>query len=382
MAEKILIVDDDLETLRLVGLMLQRQGYQIVSAHNGTEGINLAISEQPHLIVLDVMMPDMDGYQAARLLRTTPETASIPILMFTAKSQVDDKVAGYDSGVDDYLTKPVHPAELIAHIKALLTRTHARAAAPALKRGFVLGVMGTKGGVGATTLAFNLGLAIYQKTKADLVCAEIRPGQGSLAYELGFTKATGLGNLLRMKPGEITRSTVENELLRSNFGIRLLMSTYHLKDTELAANGAQIEAIFQHLSTLCQFLILDLGTAISPALEKAVNICDEIIIISEPHPLTARLTNQLMDELYQFGFGKSKLLNLVVVNRVRADLQLSAVQIQELLGKQINLVIPPVPELSYHAAMRSTPLIQIQPEGVYAQQIIRLANQYLDRIKQ
>ncbi len=126
MAEKILIVDDDVETLRLVGLMLQREGYEIASASNGAQALSMAQREMPDLIVLDVMMPDMDGYQVTSSLRQMPGTALTPILMFTAKSQVDDKVAGYDAGVDDYLTKPVHPAELVAHIKALLGRSRAR----------------------------------------------------------------------------------------------------------------------------------------------------------------------------------------------------------------------------------------------------------------
>src|SRR5690349_3477131 len=109
MAEKILIVDDDLETLRLVGMMLEKQGYSILAASSGSEAINKAQSERPDIILLDVMMPDMDGYEVTRALRAGAKTADIPILMFTAKSQVDDKIAGYNAGVDDYLTKPVHP---------------------------------------------------------------------------------------------------------------------------------------------------------------------------------------------------------------------------------------------------------------------------------
>jgi DNA-binding response OmpR family regulator len=109
MVEKILIVDDDVDTLRLVGLMLQRQGYQIVAATNGQQGLARAVEERPDLILLDVMMPDMDGYEVTRRLRKDPATAAIPILMFTAKTQLDDKVAGFEVGADDYLTKNSWP---------------------------------------------------------------------------------------------------------------------------------------------------------------------------------------------------------------------------------------------------------------------------------
>lgn len=123
MSKKILIIDDDLDTLRLVSLMLQRQGYEIITATNGKQGVEKTLEDKPQLILLDVMMPDMDGYEVARRIRENPITVGIPILMFTAKTQLDDKVAGFEVGVDDYLTKPTHPSELQAHVKALLSRS-------------------------------------------------------------------------------------------------------------------------------------------------------------------------------------------------------------------------------------------------------------------
>src|SRR4030042_1499026 len=121
MGEKILIVDDDLDTLRLVGLMLQHQGYRIIAASSGVQAIALTQGDRPDMILLDIMMPEMDGYEVARKLRADPATSDIPIIMFTAKTQVDDKVQGFEAGADDYLTKPTQPRELFAHVKAVLT---------------------------------------------------------------------------------------------------------------------------------------------------------------------------------------------------------------------------------------------------------------------
>ncbi len=122
MAEKILIVDDDLDTLRLVGLMLQHQGYRINAASSGIQAISIVQTDKPDLILLDIMMPEMDGYEVARKLRADQNTNTIPIIMFTAKTQVDDKVEGFEAGADDYLTKPTQPRELFAHVKAVLAR--------------------------------------------------------------------------------------------------------------------------------------------------------------------------------------------------------------------------------------------------------------------
>ncbi len=176
MAEKILIIDDDLDTLRLVGLMLQKQGYEIAAASNGRQGLLKVEEELPDLILLDVMMPDMDGYEVARRLRKSPETAKIPILMFTAKSQLDDKVTGFESGADDYLTKPTHPTELQAHVKALL----ARSVKPekegedvfSAQKAFTIGVISARGGLGVSSTALNLGSYLNTGVGEDTVMVE------------------------------------------------------------------------------------------------------------------------------------------------------------------------------------------------------------------
>jgi len=95
MAEKILIVDDDIDSLKLIGLMLQRQGYDIAAASAGSQALSKVMTDPPDLIILDVMRPDMDGDEGCRRLRANPQTQNIPIIMFTAKTLVDDKVAGF-----------------------------------------------------------------------------------------------------------------------------------------------------------------------------------------------------------------------------------------------------------------------------------------------
>ena len=126
MAKRILVVDDEIESVKLIGLMLQRRGYEIVAARSGAQALEKAQAEKPDLIILDVMMPDMDGYEVCRRLRANPGTATLPIIMFTAKTMIDDKVAGFQAGADDYLTKPVHPEELASRIEAVLLRTSRR----------------------------------------------------------------------------------------------------------------------------------------------------------------------------------------------------------------------------------------------------------------
>ncbi len=383
MSEKILIVDDDLETLRLVGLMLQRQGYQIVAANNGSQGISLAKSEKPDLIVLDVMMPDMDGYTVTRELRSNPDTADTPILMFTAKSQVDDKVAGYEAGVDDYLTKPVHPVELVAHIKALLGRRKPakQTETAAVQKGYTIGVMAAKGGLGVSTLVLNLAIALFEKTQADIISAEMVPGSGTWGLELGYADAQGLPNLLKNTATMLTEPIIEENLIRTTFGPRLLLSSAKAEKLDTNALLPQVETIVQKLSKMSQLTLLDIGTPYNPFASTLLKQCEEVILITESQPISIQKTKLLIDDLEKIGFGKNKLLNVVILNRVRADIQFTQGQIQEKLGINPLLVIPPAPEQSYQAANHFQPLIKIQSESLISQQIYRLSEQFTNRIK-
>jgi two-component system, OmpR family, alkaline phosphatase synthesis response regulator PhoP len=119
MAKKILAVDDERHIVRLVQVNLERQGYTVVTAYDGKEALEKVESEQPDLIVLDVMMPYMDGFEVLQNLKRNPTTRDIPVIMLTAKAQDADVFRGWQSGVDCYLTKPFNPMELIAFVKRI-----------------------------------------------------------------------------------------------------------------------------------------------------------------------------------------------------------------------------------------------------------------------
>jgi pilus assembly protein CpaE len=379
MSEKILIVDDDIETLRLVGLMLQRQGYKILAANNGQQALSMTKTELPDLILLDIMMPDMDGYEVTKQIRGDENTQGIPIIMFTAKSMVDDKVAGFDAGVDDYLTKPTHPAELIAHVRALLARNVKRSAESPSIKGLVCAITAAKGGIGSTTLAINVGVALRQRTKSEVIVAEIRPSQGTLGIDLGYTNVTELNRLLKHSANEITQKMVESELVLHSSGVKLLLASYQPADIEFVNATDRFSTIIKHLSSLAQYVFLDLGTNMLPGIESVYNLCSEAILVVEPMPNTIARSKVLLDELSDKGFTKSKVLTLVLINRIRSDIQMSWTQVQEALGIPITSVITPSPELAYQACSRNRPMILAQPEGIVAQQYVKIASSIAPR---
>jgi two-component system alkaline phosphatase synthesis response regulator PhoP len=120
-SKKILAVDDERHIVRLIQVNLERAGYQVVTAFDGPEALKKVDAEKPDLVVLDVMMPKMDGFEVLKRLQANPETRDIPIIMLTAKAQDADVFRGWSSGVSAYLTKPFNPLELLTFIKRIFS---------------------------------------------------------------------------------------------------------------------------------------------------------------------------------------------------------------------------------------------------------------------
>ncbi len=119
---KILLVDDEPDILEIVSYNLSAEGYQVFTARNGMEGVEKAKRKEPHLIILDVMMPEMDGIEACETIRGTPGLERTIITFLTARGEDYSQVAGFDAGADDYITKPIKPKVLLSKVKALLRR--------------------------------------------------------------------------------------------------------------------------------------------------------------------------------------------------------------------------------------------------------------------
>ena len=123
--EHILIVEDEIDIAQLVSFNLERAGYSVDIVHDGREGLEKILKDQPNLVILDLMLPGMDGYQILKEMQRDTRSHSIPVLMLTAKSQTDDRIKGLELGADDYLTKPFSPKELILRAQAILKRNRA-----------------------------------------------------------------------------------------------------------------------------------------------------------------------------------------------------------------------------------------------------------------
>src|SRR5512137_1606698 len=251
MTQTILVVDDDLDTLTLIGLTLQRRGFTVMKAQSGPEALEKLKVDLPDLMIVDVMMPHMDGYELCRTVKGDPRTAHLPVVMLTAKAQTASQLEGFRAGAVDYITKPVHPQDLAKRIALVLERAQA---APAETGFSLIAVAGAKGGVGATTLAVNVAIALVAQHRTLLIDLE---ASGTDAIQLGLEPQRSLADLVELENGPNDPAALEQVITLHGSGLQLIAAA----DTNL--DPERVGLILNQAATHCDVCVLDLGSGIT-----------------------------------------------------------------------------------------------------------------------
>ncbi len=380
MAQTILIIDDDIDTLKLVGIMLERKGFRILASTSGDKGLQLAKKENPDLILLDIMIPDINGYEISRSIRSNPATETIPIIMFTARSQVDDKVEGLEAGADAYITKPARPRELFAQVNSILKRAPQRsgvAGSVVAEKGTLIGIISSKGGIGNSTLAVNLAIELHNQSEKDVILSDFRPGQGTISMDLDVQNTRGLIKLLDEEPGYDISDFFPDVLLEHKSGVKTLLSSHHPSDSKYITHVEQFHQIAKELPKQAAYTVLDLGPSLTPITSEVLTGCDKILICLEPSPSNITQTRMLIQDLINRGIGEGRFIT-VLINRQRSGIQLSWEQAENQLERKIDQIFTPVPELAYQAAATNNPIIQRADDSMTAEQFRDLAKLILD----
>lgn len=378
MAEKVLVVDDDLDGLKLIGLMLQRNGYEVSAANSGGQALSKAQNDRPDLIILDVMMPDMSGYEVCRRLRKNPDTKSIPIIMFTAKTLIDDKVAGFEAGADDYLTKPTHPAELASRVKAILARNVAPRPS-ATQQGTSIGILGAKGGVGTTTIALNIAAARLI-TGDNPVVADFRLGLGSLGLALGFGRSHGMANILMKPPQEINARMVEPEIVQHTSGLRALLSSARVREGQIQYAEESSLALIRVLRTIARPSVFDLGAGLSARTLRLQREMHQLVLVVDPVTVTLAMAREILQELDSNRPEDSK-TQIVVVNRAASSSAPAVHEIEQMLGRDVRAIIALASELMSQSMQSNSPVVLYQPTAIASSQLIKLAEDLNVRVR-
>jgi len=334
MAAKILVVDDDANVQRLLTYTLKQEGYETVVAGDGAEGIRLWQAESPALILLDVSLPKLDGYQvAARIREEEAEVGHVPIIMLTAERDVEQKVRALRAGADDFLLKPFHPAELIARMKSLLSRFAPREALvgrPPMGRIFAF--YGAKGGVGTTTIAINTAIALHRELgrKVALVDGNLQFGDHRVFLDLGLDRKSVVDVVTAP---HIDVDLVKQVLVRHDSGVDLLLAPPSPETAELVTQD-HMPVILEQLRTLYDYVLVDIDKRLDEANLRILDAADTVFVVMTADLSCLKNVRLVLETIVHLGYAEEKVR--LVLNRSNAFTGISVKNAEGALKRTID----------------------------------------------
>jgi len=360
----ILVVDDDSNTLRLLSYMLERGGFQVKMAADGEDGLEMAFQQPPDLVVLDVMMPGLNGYQVCERLRADPRTAHVPIIILTARSQRIDQQTALEAGADLYLSKPVTPDELVGKVNELLSRPTDVPPPVAAKilAARIISVFSLRGGVGVTSLAANLAVALAQQYQQPVPLVDLSLAAGHVAIMLNLRPKRTIVHLLA---GRVDSEAIEKHLLPHPSGVRLL-ATPPVPPPADAIPADAVERLLGALKPHHSYIVVDTASLLDDVTLTVLNISDTILLVFSPEVLSVQTTIATRQALQARGIAPEKVL--LVLNQIMPKPALPLKVIEKVLKQSINMILP-YEEKQALAIAKGEPLLIRNPASPLASAI-------------
>ncbi|MBI5946352.1 MAG: response regulator [Chloroflexi bacterium] len=338
MSNRILVVDDTELNLKMVSAILVKDGYEVVTARNGFEALEVIKSAPPALAILDVMMPDMDGYTLCGHLRKIPSTAKIPIIILTALSGVDDKIKAFDSGADDFLAKPFEPQELRARMKVLLRRVSDREAVQSNDvDGKVIAVFSLRGGVGVSMVASNLAASLAQIWRCPSILADLAfvNGQSALLFDLPLRNTWA--DVGHSPAKEMDINLLNSVMLHHDSGVHVLASPRRPEDAEVIT-PEHVQRALKILRTRYEYVILDLPHDFTETTLIGLDNADQILLMLAPETASVRCAANALETFAHLKYPSDR--TSLILNWPYKGKGLPRAGIESALKKEVNIVIP------------------------------------------
>ncbi len=374
MSATVLIVEDDENLARALQYSLETAGFQVQTTNSGTQGVAKAREERPDAVILDIMLPDMDGFEVCRLLRAAPQTSHVAVIMLSARTQTEDKIAGLEAGADDYVIKPFDVQELVARVTAHVERVRRLRSAEQGKPAPVIAVLGAKGGVGTTTVAVNLALSLAQKDKTAIV-AELRACFGTMAVHLGLTPRVSWADLFELPAAAIDESQVRRQLATYTPLVRALLGPQSPEDYR-TVSPEQVEALLRVLSRLADDVVLDLACHPSELLLAALPHCQRVLLVLGPEQSCLQSAKMLLQWQMAHGISRNA-VRVVVVNRAHLAAPIPYDQIASALECEILGQVAALPDIAARAIQVGRPMVVSAPQTVVTEAFAEIARRLM-----
>jgi len=359
---RILVIDDEPINHQLVARALMPLQCELHYAENGKSGIAQARSLKPDVIITDVMMPDIDGYEVTRILRREPQFAATPILVLTAQSGLQDKLKSFEAGADDHLTKPFDPSELVVRITSLLRRVEAvklsgqKAATHDAAQ--MIAVHSLRGGIGSSTLAVNLGVALTNLWHESTILLDLSMTAGQVALMLNMPLKRTWADVANYSASELDADSLNSIVSTHESGLHFIAAPTFPSEVD-TLRGETLAAALQIFKTQYAYIVADLPHDFSEFAIQPLDVANVILMVASPDMASIRAVIAAIDTYEKLDYPKEKIK--FVLNAPFPHSSLTKEKIETGLGIPALATIPYVQDVFVDAINLGQPPVHQRP---------------------
>ncbi len=378
----ILVVDDNPTSTKMMSILLTREGYRVTVKNDPFDALKWLHNpvNRPDLMISDLNMPGMNGHELVRRTKQDPSLAYLPIIMLTAQHDMAQKVAGFEAGVDDYLTKPVSSTELLLRIRALLARSKAALDVSSRLDGQIFTVFSFRGGVGTSTLAVNLAVALAQLWQTKVPLVDLNLQNGHCALMLDVKPKNTIVQLAQKSTDEIDVDLVEELLHPHTTQVAVLPAPLTAAEAELI-EPELVQQVLPYLRVEYPFTVVDAGSYMNDISLNAFDESTQVFLTVAPELASLKATLDALRISSQLDYAADKIFS--VLNNTFIKGALSPEEVESALGHKLTAIIPYGGDAVVKALNSGKPLVASHPNLPTGKAIAQLAFQFSpDDLKQ
>ncbi len=340
---KVLFIDDEPIYYRMISPTFKEQGIDLRFVKTGAEGLAEVPLYQPDVIITDVRMPDISGYEIVERLRRDPRFNRIPIIFVTAQSDLKDKLRAFELGADDYLVKPFQPEELVARLGILVRRSEAIKAVTKIESDYkqtstVVAVHSLRGGVGCSTVSVNLALAFQQLWLKPTLLIDGVLVAGQVALMLNSSPRITWADFAGLKVENIDEEEVVTKLVQNHSsGLQFIASP----GTPIAPDAFHDEfwpAVIDRLNEFNDFIVLDTAHDFSNMTIHLLESASYVVLVISPEMASLRSAVCALDIYERLGFRPDRIF--ILVNQIFDQNPIKQAQIEKVIRRPVDMMIP------------------------------------------
>ena len=340
---RVLLIDDEPFYYKLIRKTLEEARYNLDYAKSGSEGLAKISSFQPEMLVVDLKLPEMDGFEILERFRRDPKFSHVPVIVITAKDELSEKLKAFELGADDYLIKPFQPEELVARMGILARRGKAAQFVQGLNKespqvnATVIAVHSLRGGLGCSSIAVNLGLAFQKLWDKQTLLIDGVLTAGQVALMLDAKSSATWENLVGIDEQNLDDAVIGEMMCAHPSGIRFIASPRFPIATDTFTNDT-LRLFMGKLKSYNEFIVADIAHDFSDMSIQLLNMSTTILLVMAPEIASLRTTTSALEIYDRLGIPPEKIK--IVLNNISANQAIKLDKLEKVLRRRVDFVLP------------------------------------------